>query len=94
MSHKTNLTVAEGWRTLLENHADGYHAMVFAVLTLHNDGPGELYYSSHVDTPEFSHSSLLPGRSVSLVARHLLMRAEGQDLDMSFSVDSITAINE
>ncbi|MES1147344.1 MAG: hypothetical protein ABUL49_01195 [bacterium] len=93
MAQRTHLIADEKWVRLLENHADGYSAMVFASVVLHNSGNVPIFYSSHQDAPELSHSTLLPGRTVGVITRHLMVRPDGGDGTLEMDVTGLTTIS-
>lgn len=92
MAEQTHLKNSDQWVTVLENHADGYSAMVFAIITINNVGECPILYSSHLDSPELSHSKLRPGCSVTVISRHLLARPDQGDGIMEIEVGGLTAI--
>ena len=93
MAQRTQLLEADKWVLILENHADGYSAMVFASLVLHNPGTVPILYSSHQDAPELSHSSLLPSRSVAIITRHLVVRSDGGDGIVDLDVTGLATVS-
>ena len=93
MAQTTQLLNADKWVLLLENHADGYSAMVFSSLLLTNFGTVTIFYSSHSDAPELSHSSLLPGRSVVVITRHLMVRPDGGDGQLGIELGGLTVVS-
>lgn len=93
MAERSLLPASDGWVLVVENHADGYSALVFASLIIRNRGSFPIYYSSHQDAPELSHSTLGPGKSVGVITRHLMVRAEGGDTEFELELSGLTAIS-
>ena len=66
--------------------------MVFASVILGNPGNVPVFYSSHQDSPELSHSILLPGHAVGVITRHLVARPEGGDGMLDIEISGLATV--